>query len=518
MNAAGSMSVHPDVPGFGLHDLQLALLAGAVVVIVSVAAVRWTSRTGLPSLLVYLGIGLVLGQGGIGIQWENTALTMVLGYAALVLILVEGGLTTSWAQIRRSVAPAAALATVGVAVSVLVVAAAVDFAFGLPWQQSMLVGAILSSTDVAAVFSVLRKVPLPRSVSGILEAESGFNDAPVVILVTTLAVSAGSKSATAWWELAGTALWMLAGGVFVGIAVGWAGGRLLSRLAIGSSTLFAIGVIAVAILAYALADAATVSGFMACYCAALLLGNCGLPHRGSVGGFATALGWLAQMGLFVLLGLLADPGGFAAQVVPALIIGSVLLLAARPLSVLASCTPFRVPWRTQAFLAWAGLRGAVPIVLATVPLTFGTPGLNWIFDLVFVLVVLFTIIQAPTLPWVAARLGLAETHHELDLAVEAEPIEELGAEMIQVSVGPDSRLGGVTVGELRLPRQANVALVVRGDTSIVPKETTVIRSGDRLLIIVPSRLRADTTRRLRAVSRFGRLAGWHRPDPRESAR
>lgn len=285
----------------------------------------------------------------------------------------------------------------------------------------------------------------------------------------------------------------------------------MSALAIGSSTLFAIGVIAVAVLAYAVADAATVSGFMACYCAALLLGNLGLPHRGSVGGFATALGWLAQIGLFVLLGLLADPDGFAAQLVPALIIGSVLLLLARPLSVVVSCTPFRVPWRTQAFLSWAGLRGAVPVVLATVPLTFGTPGLSWIFDLVFVLVVVFTVIQAPTLPWVAARLGLVEPHHELDVAVEAEPIEELGAEMLQVTVGPNSRLAGVTIAELRLPRNANVSLVVRGETSMVPKESTVVRTGDQLLIITPSRARAETTERLHAVSRHGRLAGWNHP-------
>lgn len=504
------LTVHPDVPGFGLHDLQLALLAGSLVIILSVVAVRWTARSGLPSLLVYLGIGLVLGEAVIGIDWENTALTMVLGYAALVLILIEGGLTTSWEHIRSSVGPAGALSTLGVVVSVLVVAGAVDFAFGLPWQQSMIVGAILSSTDAAAVFSVLRKVPLPRPVSGILEAESGFNDAPVVIIVTTLAVSAGTSEVTPWWMLAGTALWMLAGGVVVGLVTGWVGGKLLSRLAVGSSTLFAIGVIAVAVLAYALADAATVSGFMACYCAALLLGNIGLPHRGSIGGFATALGWLAQIGLFVLLGLLADPTGFASQLVPALIIGSVLLLLARPLSVIVSCTPFRVPWRTQAFLSWAGLRGAVPVVLATVPLTFGTPGLSWIFDLVFVLVVVFTIIQAPTLPWVAARLGLAEPHHELDIAVEAEPIEELGAEMLQVTVGPTSRMVGVTIAELRLPRKANVSLVVRGDVSIVPRESTVIRQGDHLLIITPMQARAALTQRLQGVSQYGRLAEWNK--------
>ncbi len=498
---------------FTVHDLAVVLLIASLVLVVAVAAVRLSVRTGLPSLLIYLAIGLALGESGLGIDYDSTALTRVLGYAALILILIEGGLTTRWAGIRRSVAPAAVLATVGVGVSVGVVALVARFALDLPSSVALLIGGVLASTDAAAVFSVLRRLPLPRAVTGMLEAESGFNDAPVVLLVVALSAQAAPGGASEpWWQLGLLAAVELAGGVVIGLAVGWAGGWLMRRVASGSSALFSIGVFAVAILAYAAADLAHTSGFIATYLAALLLGNLGLPHRPAVLGFAAAVGWLAQIGLFVLLGLLANPAGFPAQIGPAIVIGLALVLLARPLSVLVSCTPFRMPWRTQAFLSWAGLRGAVPVVLATVPITAGLPGVDWMLDLVFDLVVIFTFIQAPTLPWVARRLGLEDPHHSLDLAVEATPLEELGAQMLEVDVGPASRLHGVQVFELRLPAGANVALVVRDALAFVPRETTVLRHGDRLLVVVTSASREAAEGRLYAVSRGGRLAGWARPD------
>ncbi len=495
--------------GFSLDDLSTVLLIGSVVLVVAVAAVRLSLRSGLPSLLIYLGIGVALGESGLGITYDSAQLTQVLGYAALVLILVEGGITTQWSGIRKSVAPAGVLATVGVAVSVLVVGTVAHLVLGWSWEVSLLIGAVVASTDAAAVFSVLRRVPLPRRISGMLEAESGFNDAPVVLLVTALAAGlAPGAEPEPWWRILVLAALELAGGAAIGLAVGWLGARLMRLVATTSSALFAIGVLSVAVLAYAAADSVHTSGFIACYLAALVLGNLQLPHRPAVVGFATAVGWLAQIGLFVLLGLLASPSGFASQVVPALVVGAALLLLGRPLSVLVSCTPFRMPWRTQAFLSWAGLRGAVPVVLATVPLTAGTPGVEWMFDLVFVLVVVFTIIQAPTLPWVARRLGLDASHHRVDLAVEATPLTELGAEMLEIDVGPQSRVGGVRIFELRLPRGANVALVVRDGGSFVPRDSEVLRHGDQLLVVTPSAVRSAVERRLHQVSRGGRLAEW----------
>jgi potassium/hydrogen antiporter len=495
--------------GMDLDDLTRVLLIGSIVLLVAVAAVRLSVRSGLPSLLIYLGIGLALGNAGLGIQFDNASVTRVLGYAALVLILAEGGLTTSWDKIKDSVAPAAVLATVGVSVSVLVVAVAAHTFLPLSWTISLLIGAILSSTDAAAVFSVLRNVPLPRRLSGMLEAESGFNDAPVVILVVAFAAQGvpGGDS-QAWWELVLLAALELAGGAAVGVGAGLLGGHLLRRVAGGSSALFSIGVISLTVLAYAVGASLHVSGFLATYLCALVLANMGLPNRTSFQSFGNALGWLAQIGLFVLLGLLADPTVLATQLVPAIVIGLVLLLVARPLSVFASVTWFRIPWRDQAFLSWAGLRGAVPVVLATVPLTEGTPDTEWIFDLVFVLVVVFTIVQGPTLPWVARRLGLTEQVHSVDVDLESTTLIEIGADVVQVTVGDGSRLHGVAVFELRLPQGANVTLIVRQGAGFVPEPHTTIRHGDRLLVVTTSAVRARTEKRIRAVSRDGRLAGW----------
>ena len=495
--------------GMSLDDLTRVLLLGSLVLLVAVAAVRLSVRSGLPSLLIYLGIGLALGNAGAGIQFDDASITRILGYAALVLILAEGGLTTSWNNIKGSVAPAAVLATVGVVVSVVVVAVAAHTLLPLSWTISLLIGAIVSSTDAAAVFAVLRNVPLPKRLSGMLEAESGFNDAPVVILVVAFAAQGiPGTEAQPWYVLLGLAAAELAGGAVVGVAIGWLGGQLLRRVAGASSALFSIGVIALTVLAYAAGAAVHASGFLATYLAALVLGNMGLPNRVSFQSFATALGWIAQIGLFVLLGLLADPTSLDGQLVNAVVIGFVLLLIARPLSVILSTTWFRVPWRDQAFLSWAGLRGAVPVVLATVPLTMGTPGTDWIFDLVFMLVVVFTLVQGPTLPWMARRLGLTEHVHSVDVDLESTSLIEIGADVLQVTVGPESKLHGVAVFEMRLPRGAMVTLVVRSGEGFVPEPHTTIRHGDRLLIVATTRVRARTEQRIRAISRGGRLAGW----------
>ena len=497
------------MPAFTVSNLDLSLLVGTLVLLVAVAAVRLSVRSGLPSLLLYLGIGVAIGEAGIA--FNSAELTQVLGYSALVLILAEGGLTTSWDDIRGSVAPAALLSTLGVVVSVGVVALAAHLVLAVSWTIALLVGAVLASTDAAAVFSVLRRVPLPRRLTGLLEAEAGFNDAPVVILVVALAAQAspGGGSHTLWWQLLLMAVGELAGGAAMGLLIGYAGGHLMRRIGSSSSGLFSIGVVALTVLAYAAGARLHVSGFLATYLSALVLGNMRLPHRAAVRGFAQALGWLAQIGLFVLLGLLITPSRLTSQIVPAIVIGLALLLVARPLSVAVALTPFRVPWRDQAFLSWAGLRGGVPVVLATVPLTTGTPGARRLFDLVFVLVVIFTLVQAPALPWVARRLGVTDTDRPLDLEVESTPLDELGAEILQMTVGVTSMLHGVEVFELRLPEGANVTLIVRGDKGFVPSPQTTLRHGDQLLIVATAQSRLAAEHRVRQVSKLGRLAGWN---------
>jgi potassium/hydrogen antiporter len=489
-----------------IEEFDRLLLVGAAVLLVCVVAVRLSARTGLPSLLIYLGLGVLLGAEGLGFAFEDPALARVLGYAALVVILVEGGLTTSWSSIRGAVPAAAVLATVGSLVSVLVTAAAAYVLLGRDWGLALLVGAVVSSTDAAAVFSVLRRVPLPRRVTGLLEAESGTNDAPIVILVVALAEAEQSGL-----DVGGVGA-ALVSELVIGAVVGLAGGRLgasaLRRVALPASGLYPIAVLSLAVAAYGASAALHGSGFLAVYVAALVLGNSHLPHGPATRGFAEGLAWLAQIGLFVMLGMMVVPSTLGSAVLPALGIGTVLLLVARPLSVVISVAPFRLPLREQAFLSWAGLRGAVPIVLATIPVVEGVERSNLVFNLVFVLVVVFTLVQGPTLPGVARALRLTRTGEATEVDVEASPLGQLGADLLQLRIPEGSRLAGVAVFELRLPPGSVITLVVRDDEPLVPQPTTVLRHGDELLVVTTADVRDQVERRLRAVSRGGRLAGW----------
>ena len=487
-------------------DLGLILLTGAAVVLAAIVAARVAHRIGLPGLLVFLGLGLVLGEAGIGIRFDNAGLAQALGLSALVLILAEGGLTTSWAHARAAAPAALSLATVGVAVSVVLVAVAAHWLLQTSWRDALLLGAVLAPTDAAAVFSVLRKLPLPPRLSGMLEGESGLNDPPAVLAVTLLS-SLGEHPPTAAL-IAGEIVYALAAGAAIGIAAGLAGAFGLRRMALPASGLYPIAILALVVASYGAASLARASGFLAVYVCALVLGNARLPHGPAIRGFAEGVAWLAQIGLFVMLGLLASPARLPAQILPAVLAGAVLVLLARPAAVAAATLPLRVPWREQAFLSWAGLRGAVPIVLATIPMNARLPGATRLFDIVFIIVAVNTLLQGPTLPWAARRLKVITPAQPLDVDVEAAPLEALHADLLQAEIPPGSRLHGVEIFELRLPAQASVALIVRGDKGFVPAPTTALQTGDRLLIVASAGFRDQTERRLRAVSRAGKLAGW----------
>ncbi|MDX3226173.1 potassium/proton antiporter [Streptomyces sp. ME19-01-6] len=488
-----------------VHHLNELLLICSLVLLVAVAAVRVSTRSGLPTLLIYLGLGVAIGQDGIGVVFEDAELTQVLGYAALVVILAEGGLGTKWREIKPALPLAAVLSTVGVAVSVGVTATAAHYLVGLDWRQALIIGAVVSSTDAAAVFSVLRKVPLPRRLTGALEAESGFNDAPVVILVVAFSAQGAIDH---WYVLLGEIALELAIGAVVGLAIGWLGAYGLRHVALPASGLYPIAVMAIAVIAYAGGALAHGSGFLAVYLASLILGNAKLPHWPATRGFAEGLGWIAQIGMFVLLGLLVTPHELGDDVWPAIGVGMALTMVARPVSVLVSTAPFRVPWREKALLSWAGLRGAVPIVLATIPMVSNVPESRRVFNIVFVLVIVYTLLQGPTLPWLARRLHLGEEEAAADLGIESAPLERLRGHLLSVSIPKDSKMHGVEIGELRLPTGAAVTLVVRDGKSFVPQPSTVLRRGDELLVVATDPVRDAAEERLRAVGRGGKLAGW----------
>ncbi|WP_420802899.1 potassium/proton antiporter [Streptomyces murinus] len=502
-------------PPLTVHHLNQLLLVCSLVLLVAVAAVRISSRSGLPSLLVYLGIGIVMGQDGLGhIRFDSAAVTQVMGYAALVVILAEGGLGTKWKEVRPVLSSAAVLATAGVAVSVGVTAAGAHYLVGLDWRQSLIIGAVVSSTDAAAVFSVLRRIPLPARVTGTLEAESGFNDAPVVILVVAFSTAGPVEH---WYMLIGEIALELAIGAAVGLAVGLVGSWGLKHVALPASGLYPIAVLAIAISAYAAGALGHGSGFLAVYLASMVLGNSKLPHWPATRGFAEGLGWIAQIGMFVLLGLLVTPHELGDDIVPALVIGLILTMVARPLSVVLSLTPFRVPWQEQTLMSWAGLRGAVPIILATIPMVNGVDGSRRIFNLVFVLVVVYTLVQGPTLPWLARKLRLGEKGEAADLGIESAPLERLRGHLLSVTIPEESRMHGVEIAELRLPSGSAVTLVVREGKSFVPLPSTVLRRGDELLVVATDPVRDSAEARLRAVAHGGKLASWLGTDGAEDS-
>lgn len=486
------------------------LLLSAVVLIAAIVSARIGSRVGLPSLLLFLGLGMVMGKSGLGIPFQDANLARDLGFGALVLILAEGGMTTRWHDIRPSAGIAGVLASVGIGISVVMMTLFGHFVLGLDVWVAVLLGAVTSPTDAAAVFSVLRNVGIPHRLRGVLEAESGLNDAPTVLLVMVASAAAeGHPPAGGIAGLIGLIALELVGGLAIGLALGWVGVAILRRVALPSSGLYPLAALVWTVFSYGVGAVAGTSGFAAVYVCALMLGNAQLPHRGATRSFVEGVGWIAQIGLFVMLGLLATPSRLTLRaVLVGLAAGLFLTLLARPVSVYLCMVWFKVPLREQAFLSWAGLRGAIPIILATIPLSEQIAEATYLFDVVLVFVVVFTCLQGPTLPLLARRLGLVDDDAARDVEVEAAPLDKISADLLQVRIPAGSRLSGVEIGELRLPRHTVVSLIIRDQEPFSPSSRQRIKVGDELLIVTPTAQRIVTEERLRSLGRRGRLAHW----------
>lgn len=499
-----------DLEEWGMASLDLDLLVGSLVVLVAVIAARVSSRVGLPALLLFLLVGIAMGNSGLGFKFSDATLAHNLGFAALVLILIEGGLTTKWSDIRPSIGPAAMLAFAGTLVSIGLVTLFAHFVLGIPLAIAALLGAVTAPTDAAAVFSVLRGIPLPSGLRATLEAESGLNDAPAVLLVATFTSMATHHAVHQnVGVVAGLVVEELIGGALLGLILGAIAVYFMPRVALPSSGLYPLTAVAWAVMSYGIGVQLHISGFAAVYVTSVLMGNGKLPHRHAVRSFSEGIGWVSQIGLFVMLGLLADPGRITWRVVlVGVVAGLFLTVVARPLSVIASTAWFKVPWRNQVFLSWAGLRGAVPIILATVPMSEHVPHADDLFDVVLVFVLVFTALQAPTLPWLARRLGLVDPEAMHDVDIEAAPLDRMGADLLQVHIPEGSHMAGVTIAELRMPRNAVVSLVIRGEQRFAPAGRDVLRVGDDLLIVTPSQERKQIETRLTEIGRGGRLARW----------
>lgn len=488
------------------HEMFVTVLIACGVVLAGVIAVRISSRSSMPGLLLYLGIGLVIGEAGFGIRFDDAQLAYNVSATLVGLLLFDGGFTTRWPEFKPVAVKAGLLGTVGVLVSITVAATIAVLVLGVDLRTGILMAAMVSSTDAAAVFAILRRLPLKSRVRTTLEGESGFNDAPVIIVVTVVVSDAWDRANVA--EMVATGLFQLVAGGVVGLVVARVGQSLLHRISLPSAGLYPLATLAIALSAYSAAGTLHASGLLAAYVAGLWLGNQALPHHAATEGFTESISWLAQIALFVLLGLLASPAELPGAIVPALVIGSALTFIARPISVFACLAPFKEKIRTMVFVSWAGMRGALPIMLATIPLTHALPGASHMFHVVFLLVVTFTLVQGPLLPKLAPWAGVLDSISPRELAFESSPLEGINASLIQFRIPTGGCLAGMWAVDLRLPKGAVLSMVIRGKEIIVPDLDLRLRANDQLLMAVESGLVERVQSRLLLLNDHGPLARW----------
>jgi cell volume regulation protein A len=477
---------------------DLAMALAAVLVLVGVLASKLSARSGIPALLLFLAVGMLAGSDGPGgIEFDNFEMAQAVGVVALAFILFDGGLSTEWAGVRSVIREGVALATAGVAVTAVIVGWAASLALDLPLTAGLLLGAIVSSTDAAAVFSVLRSrsASLKGRLAPLLELESGSND-PMAVFLTVGLLELLASPGTDVVTLVPLFVTQMALGAVAGLAVAWGAITFVNRVRLEYDGLYPVVTLAVVLLTYGATAMLGGSGFLAVYVAGLRMGNADFVHKRRLIGFHDAIAWLSQISMFLVLGLLVFPSRLPDVATRGLLLAAVLVLVARPAAVFVTLALSRLTVREKLLVSWVGLRGAVPIILATFPLVEGVPEADTIFDVVFFAVVVSVLVQGTTIPLVARRLGVAAplARHR------AYPIEAVSTVsgttgMHEVTVGPHSPAAGRQVVELGLPEGALLVLISRDDQFLVPQGATVLRPGDTALVLAdPESLRV--TKRL----------------------
>lgn len=460
------------------------VLVGALLLLAAVLTAAFASdpkgRFRVPGALLFLAIGMAVGDDGLGLSLDQHDLVRDIGVVALLLILFEGGLTTKPTDLRLAALPGTLLATVGVVVTAAVTGLGVWLLLPVDPLTAGLIGAVVASTDAAAVFSMMRVTPLPRSVSALLRLESGAND-PIAVMLTVGLITTFQVGATAGdWVL--FAVVQLLGGGLAGAAVGWVGVLLLRRVELGIEGLYPVVAVALAGVAYGVAATVGASGFVAVYLAGLLIGGLVPRHRRVIRGFHEAIANAAEVGLFLLLGLLVFPSQLLAVAPAALAAAAVLTFVARPVAVALCSLGSGLSWREQLLVSWAGLRGAVPIVLATFPLAADVPGGPAIFNVVFFVVLVSVLVQGLTLLPLVRRLGLIHEPPAWAPVAEALPLDGIDVDLVELFVTEDLDLAGRRLKDAPLPDATLVAAVIRNNRILIPRGDTRVHAGDVLLL------------------------------------
>jgi potassium/hydrogen antiporter len=467
-----------------MADGHLILAAGALLaagLVASFVAVRLR----IPSLVLFLAVGMLVGSDALGwITFDSYRLARTIGVISLALILFEGGLTSGLLHLRPVLGAATALATVGTAITAVLAGLSAAGLFGFSAKEGLLLGAILSSTDGAAIFALLRGSTMSRKLARTLEGESGLND-PVAVLLVLGFIDLLTKPEYGVADFVLLFVRELGIGLLVGVLVGSVAVYVLRRARLATAGLYPVATLTVAALAYGGADTLHGSGFLSVYLAGLMIGSATIPAERTVVSFHLGLGWLAQVAMFLTLGLLVSPSQLGSVAVKGAVLAVVLLLLARPVAVAIATLPFAYNWRERLVLGWAGLRGAVPVVLATFPVIDHVPHSLQFFNIVFFAVLVSTVLQGSTFEPFARRLGLTTNQPALPRPLsESGTIRQLGAEVLEYAIAPGDAIASANVRDLGLPRDAVVSVIVRGDRAIPPRGSTQLRAGDELHLLV----------------------------------
>jgi cell volume regulation protein A len=480
-----------------VHDGRLILIAGALLAAGLLASLL-AGRVRVPSLLLFLGIGMAIGSDGLGwIAFDDYELARTIGIVALALILFEGGLTSGLFEIRPVLPAAVSLAVLGTVATAVVTGLAASWLFDLTTLEGLLMGAVLASTDGAAIFALLRGSTLERKLASTLEAESGFNDPMAVLLVLGFIAWVQDPA----YGIADMA-WLLVRQIGIGLAVGGIVGvatiAALRRVRLDTGGLYPVATLAAAAVAFGGADTLHGSGFLAVYVAGLALGTAGIPAQRTVTSFHQGLAWVAQVVLFLSLGLLVFPSDLGGIALQGTILALVVVLVARPIAVWLATALHGYSIAEKAILTVAGLRGAVPVVLATFPVIAGVKESDELFNIVFFAVLISTVLQGASFEPLAERLGVTTREPAVPRPLaEAGTIRALGAEVLEFPIGPGDAIAGARVRDLGLPREAVVNVIVRDDEAIPPRGSTRLLAGDELHLLVRSETAAELPRLMR---------------------
>src|SRR5215204_3442412 len=467
-----------------MSDGELILVAAALLA-AGIGASLLASRIRLPGLLLFLAVGMAIGSDGTDwIDFSDYELARTIGVVALALILFEGGLTAGFEEIRAVLRPSLLLAVVGTIGTCVICGLAAAWLFDFSTLEAMLLGAIISSTDGAAIFALLRESTLRRRLARTLEGEAGFND-PVAVLLVIGFIEWIQQDDYGVLDMALLFVREMGIGAVVGLAVGWLGVYALRNTRLASPGLYPVATLSTAGLAFGGAATLHGSGFLAAYLAGLVLGSARIPAKQTVTVFHQGLAWVAQIAMFLALGLLVFPSRLDDVWLEGTALALLLVFIARPLSAALATAFERFTAGERVVLGWAGLRGAVPVVLATFPVIENIQHSRQFFNIVFFAVVLSTLLQGGTVEWLARRLGVTTTEPALPRPlVETGTVRRLGAEIVEYPVGPDDAIAGQLVRELGLPRDALLSVIVRGEEALLPRGSSRIESGDRLHVMV----------------------------------